>query len=135
MMPLDGADSKPARVAIPQRVVVASIHKVDPSRWREMSKSADFNWHVYLIQEGDSGAVKIGISRNAFWRRTELQGGNPRRIELRAVYESLSRPHTALVEKAVLREFASHRLVGEWMCATWMDVASYIDREFVNGPN
>src|SRR3546814_5368437 len=62
--------------------IMARIRSVHPGLWTDEAKSTRSGvTHIYVIQEGIDGPCKIGISRNAFWRRQDLQSGNHRRSE------------------------------------------------------
>lgn len=74
------------------------------SRARVKGKS-----HVYFIQQGDSGAVKIGCSRNPTQRLAGLQTGHsePLRLLTCAVGSQAQ-------ERALHDRFAHLRVSGEW---------------------
>jgi hypothetical protein len=40
---------------------------------------------IYFIQEGDEGAIKIGVADNPFKRLAEVQCGNPRDLRIAVV--------------------------------------------------
>lgn len=101
---------------------------IPAGRWPEEARaSQEAIYHVYVLQEGDDGATKIGIARNAFWRRRDLQSGNPRPLTLRAVYES-DREHARRIEAAVLSELSDSRISGEWLDVSPAVVIGIIDR-------
>ena len=65
--------------------------------------------HLYLMQAGDSGPVKIGRANDPERRARELQPGCAERINIRAIL-----PTRGAEERALHSRFASLRLVGEW---------------------
>jgi hypothetical protein len=64
--------------------------------------------YVYFIQAG-SGPIKIGVARDAYSRRNDLQIGNHE--PLRVV---LAVPGDVAVESSLHAAFASLRIRGEW---------------------
>lgn len=64
---------------------------------------------VYFIQEGDSGPVKIGFSRDVARRLGELQRQAKAPLRLLVSFEGTRRDEAALHTR-----FADHRLFGEW---------------------
>lgn len=69
---------------------------------------------VYFIQSGEDGPIKIGRAQNIYSRRSELQGGNPELLYIRA-YIPLK--YVAdLAEELLHMYFAQFRLRGEWFC-------------------
>ena len=85
--------------------------------------------HVYIIQEGDGGPVKIGIARNAFWRITDLQCGNFRRLHIRAVFEVADRSTALEIESAAHAELTRHHSLG----GEWFDCLPEIARRVILG--
>lgn len=79
-----------------------------------VNKAATFPCCVYVVQQGDDGPVKIGVAHHPRRRLGGLQGGNPNRLYLRAVFRG-SRDDCLFVEATVLFTYAEHALVGEWM--------------------
>lgn len=109
---------------------MARIRTIKPEFW---PNSQGF-WqgdecHVYVVQEGKSNNIKIGIAANPIWRVSGLRGGNPRPLNLRAVYGG-TRADCVMVEAAVLERVADCRLVGEWFRATPGAVIEFIDDLF-----
>lgn len=73
------------------------------------------NWrHLYVVQEGHDGPIKIGIAANAFWRLSELQVGNHRSLHLRAVFVGDDKRDVYAIEQQVHRFLAEYRIGGEW---------------------
>lgn len=106
---------------------MARIRSVHPDNWKEAATVAADGKHLYVLQEEDDGPAKIGVARNAFWRRFDLQVGNHRRLYLRAVYLCADKTTACSVESAVLREFAEHRITGEWMAVNPAEIINYIN--------
>jgi predicted GIY-YIG superfamily endonuclease len=67
---------------------------------------------LYVIQRGDNGPIKIGISRRLKERIATLQNGNAEKLKVLQVYKMSD------VEKAIHRELAKvAKLEGEWFPA------------------
>jgi hypothetical protein len=64
---------------------------------------------IYFIQAGDDGPVKIGLARDVWKRLSNLQTGVPTRLRLLGIIDG-----SAQKEKLLHRQFAAHRLRGEW---------------------
>ena len=65
--------------------------------------------HLYLMQAGDDGPVKVGRANDPIRRMAVLQSGCAQRINLRAVL-----PGRGSEERAVHEAFRHLRLHGEW---------------------
>ena len=72
---------------------------------------------VYIISEGKSGPVKVGVARNPDSRVRELQSGNPKRLYVADWWQMPDRNEAFAVERAILDEMAPYRMVGEWIDA------------------
>ncbi len=105
---------------------MSRIRSIHPDTWEAASRWGGSGAHVYVIEE-ENGPVKIGIARNAFWRKADLQSGNVRQLQLRAVYQCDTRYEAAAIEKAVLDKFSDARLRGEWLLASFADVVAFIE--------
>lgn len=103
------------------------IRSLHPTLFAESAKQSSHRHHVYIIQEGDDGPVKVGIARNAFWRRQDLQSGNFRRLYLRGVYECAERSDAVVLEARILSNFEKLRIGGEWLNIDPASVAAFID--------
>lgn len=71
-------------------------------------------FHLYFIQEGEAGPIKIGVSEFPNVRAGELQTGNPRPLH---VIRTLPAGHTGAataLERRWHTAFGSQRMVGEW---------------------
>ena len=85
-----------------------------PKAWRETI--------LYVVQRGDDGPIKVGISRNLRQRVRVLQNGNAERVNVLRRYRMLD------IEKAIHRGLGRYlRLEGEWFAA---DLLPLIDRLF-----
>jgi hypothetical protein len=77
---------------------------------------------LYVIQRGDNGPIKVGISRNLKSRIAQLQGGNAEKLKVLRVYRMMD------VERAVHAELErTSRLEGEWFPA---ELLPLVDRFF-----
>src|SRR5262245_49143872 len=77
---------------------------------------------LYVIQRGDDGPIKVGISRRLKNRISQLQNGSAEKLRVLRVYKM------ADVERAVHAELEKRaRLEGEWFPA---DLVSAVDRFF-----
>ncbi len=101
-----------------------TMRRLHESEWPVQDATAWLR-HVYVIQEGDDGPVKVGRAANAFWRRSELQCGNPRKLHVRAVF-LVGRSRAAAIEAAVHERFAGEKLTGEWLSIEWRVAAAVI---------
>jgi len=87
--------------------------------------------HLYVVQENDDGPVKIGIAANAFWRLSELQIGNHRRLRLRAVFEGQDKRHVFELEQRVHARLAEFSISGEWFSCSSEHAISTINEEIL----
>lgn len=93
---------------------MARIRTVSPRNWKSVHEPWGFaRTHLYLIQEGKTGPVKIGIAGHPYRRLAMLQSGNSRRLHLRFVFEG-DMETCVDIEKAVQSFFSKKRLHGEW---------------------
>lgn len=103
---------------------IRSIHPDDwPIRFR-----GNFR-HLYVVQEGDAGPIKIGIAANAFWRVSELQAGNPRQLILRAVFEGPDKRLIFGLEQQVHKRLSEYLISGEWFSCNLDHAISVINKE------
>jgi len=113
---------------------MARIRSVHPGLWTDEAKCTRLGvTHIYVIQEGDKGPCKVGISRNAFWRRQDLQSGNHRPLHLRALFAADDRGHALVVEASAFTHFSGSYLSGEWLDLSPDVIASFIEEEFTRG--
>lgn len=88
--------------------------------------------HLYVIGEtGREVPIKVGRAANALWRLSDLQSGNPRRLELRAVW-SAERGVVARVEVVTHARLADREVLGEWFDATAAEAIAIIESIGVN---
>src|SRR3546814_223065 len=114
--------------------IMARIRSVHPGLWTDEAKSTRSGvTHIYVIQEGIDGPCKIGISRNAFWRRQDLQSGNHRALHLRALFAADDRGHALAAEASALTHFSELYLSGEWLDLSPDVIARFIEEEFARG--
>lgn len=102
------------------------LRLLKPNEWPGASAGSGPYRHLYVIQEGNDGPVKIGVAANAACRRVSLQAGNPRPIVLRAVFVCENKPRAGAMERAVHAHFADARVVNEWF-----DVTPEVVRDFI----
>jgi len=112
---------------------MARIRPVHPDLWADEAKAAKLGSHVYIIQEGDSGPCKVGIARNAFWRRMDLQSGNYRPLHLRQLFQADERHQAIIAEAAVHKHFSQDRISGEWFSTPPEIIAAFLTEEICNG--
>lgn len=65
--------------------------------------------HVYFIQQGDGGSIKIGYSKNPAQRLASLQTGHSESLHMRAIA-----PGSMAQERALHDRFSHLRVSGEW---------------------
>lgn len=70
--------------------------------------------HVYLIQEGKDGPVKVGMANKPEKRLSELQVGNPTELFLVEVIELNDREKAKNLEDDVYRRCYKWHIRGEW---------------------
>lgn len=87
--------------------------------WKERLEKPLF---VYVIQDGDDGAVKIGKAYNPVSRLSELQCGNPRTLGLRSA--ALVSDYT---EEHLHAQWKRFNVRGEWF-GSWVRPAGKPDR-------
>lgn len=68
---------------------------------------------LYLISEGPSGPVKVGVSKDCGNRAKELQTGNARPLSLVAAWR-MDRAEAFRTERELREELEDRALVGEW---------------------
>jgi hypothetical protein len=70
--------------------------------------------YVYVIKTVDAPRCKIGKARNPERRLSELQTGNPMKLELLACIKCKSDAHALSIEKVAHRAFRGDSKRGEW---------------------
>jgi hypothetical protein len=92
---------------------MARIKTIKPEFWaKENDGWGQARRHIYLIQEGADGPIKVGVAGHPTRRLTTLQAGNSRRLYLCAVYSGTPED-CCEVERQTLKHFG--RLSGEWL--------------------
>jgi hypothetical protein len=77
---------------------------------------------IYVIQRGDNGPIKIGLSENPERRLKQLQTGNGEPLRLIAVIEGNRR-----LEQEIHSTLHNHQGIGEWFMPDDRELA-YIQR-------
>jgi hypothetical protein len=96
------------------------IKAVHSNFWRTVEEPwGGARTNLYLVQEGADGPIKVGIAGHPFRRLSGLQGGNYRRLHMRAIYEGPPGA-CAQVERYLLKYFGT--VGGEWLRAELDDV-------------
>lgn len=76
-----------------------------------MSRGIQYKFYaVYFIQEGVSGSIKIGCTKNVSSRLDALQVANPRPLRLLGIIKT----DDARLEKSWHERFAADCVLGEW---------------------
>lgn len=103
------------------------MNRVQELPRREWPARSRGSWrHVYLIQEGEDGPVKIGIAANAFWRISDLQVGNCRRLRLIAVFICEDNADARAIEQWTHYQLEDAHISGEWFNVPPEEAASLI---------
>lgn len=112
---------------------MARIRTIKPEYWKPVQEPWGFAREtLYVVQEGDTGPIKIGIAAHPFRRLQNLQCGNYRKLHMRIVYEGTSASCQA-VERHALKYFREYRLAGEWLSAELFEVQKYLESFLVEG--
>lgn len=80
---------------------------------------------LYVIG-GRRPPYKVGLATNPARRLSEIQVGNPNRMEIRALFYNSSQRDTRDVERAVHLALRKHRRRGEWFGAELDEIISAI---------
>lgn len=73
-----------------------------------------FTSYLYIVREEDARKpIKVGRGKNAKWRMSQLQTGNPRTLELVATWSGDPEVIKHL-EKGCHKALSDYRLSGEW---------------------
>ncbi len=70
--------------------------------------------YLYIIQSGERGPYKIGITNDLVRRQDELQVGNPEVLYLVASFDFGSESRAQHAERELHKLFKDHRIRGEW---------------------
>lgn len=106
---------------------MSSIRSIHPHLW-PVKQRGDWR-HIYVVQEGDGGPIKVGIAANAFWRLFDLQTGNWRKLNLRAVYVGDSKNEVFLLEQRIHAALGQHAIGGEWFDCRPEDAIELLEQE------
>jgi len=106
---------------------MSRIRSIHPENW-PVNFRGNFR-HLYVVQEGENGPIKVGIAANAFWRLGELQVGNPRRLHLRAVFEGPDKRRIFDLEQRVHGRLSGFAISGEWFDCPAKHAISVINEE------
>ena len=71
-------------------------------------------YHIYIIKDTNNNYRKVGISKDPYRRRSELQIGNAHYLELRRIYEvncNCEKLVHAYLDKLKIDRYGGH---GEW---------------------
>ncbi len=109
---------------------MSAVQRLPETKWPSASAGAGPHRHLYIIQEGDSGPIKIGVAANAGCRRTGLQAGNPRPIFLRAVFTGTDKRLIGGIERRVHAHFADRRVVLEWFAVEPQEAIAFIEQSY-----
>jgi hypothetical protein len=82
---------------------------------------------IYVLQNQQTGAVKVGISTNAEQRRSRIQCQAG--MEIVTLYESPLSTHAVQLEKQIFEQFRFYRTIGEWFNIDPTIVILYIKAE------
>lgn len=69
---------------------------------------------LYIIRQKNDKTIKIGISDDVRKRLSQLQTGNPNRLELLRTLDCGNRETALRIEQVLHKRYASKRLQGEW---------------------
>jgi len=81
---------------------------------------------LYVMRE-EGGSIKVGVANNAQYRRRTLQGGNPRRLMVIALWEFERRAQAYSLERAVHLQYADDRIGGEWFRTSADEMITFIE--------
>lgn len=84
--------------------------------------------HVYFVQVGDAGPIKIGFSIDPVSRFSALQSGHSERLRLLKTL-----PGSIGFERELHRRFAEHRTNGEWFSPS-VEIMAFLDLPAVSTP-
>lgn len=106
---------------------MSRIRSIHPGLW-PIKFRGPFR-HVYVVQEGEAGPVKVGIAANAFWRLSELQVGNHRPLKLCAVFEGDDKRAAYALEQRVHSALSPFAIGGEWFACSPQTAIDLITQE------
>jgi predicted GIY-YIG superfamily endonuclease len=103
-----------------------------PKRKRAKLARENLQPGVYVIQAGDDGPCKIGVSANPERRLAQLQTGNSARLVLVALYLCQTWLIAKTLEASVHVALAPFRLMGEWFRVTPETACREIEKQATN---
>lgn len=106
---------------------MSRIRSIHPDLW-PIKIRGSFR-HLYVVQEGDDGPVKVGIAANAFWRLSELQVGNHRPLKLCAVFEGEDKRDVYAFEQHIHSALSPFAIGGEWFACSPQNAIDLITQE------
>lgn len=83
--------------------------------------------YVYIIENVDNGAIKIGVGNNPEKRLKQLQTGSVSELEL--VYTSYLCSNAFEIEKIVHKKFEKYHIRGEWYKLSKNTVIKYLEEQ------
>jgi hypothetical protein len=81
--------------------------------------------YLYVIEDSERSRVKLGYSQDPESRVGQLQTGNS--SSLRLVYKAWAGDRCGVLERVLHKEFAHHRVKGEWYNMPSDRAANYVD--------
>lgn len=76
------------------------------------------DWHVYFVQAGPNGPIKIGYARRVEKRIEDLQVANHEELKLVASFPCPSLSNAQATERNLHRLFQKQHIRGEWFKGT-----------------
>lgn len=105
---------------------MARIRSIHPG---ELPGYASRARYLYVVGEvGSATPVKVGVARHPKWRLSDLQAGNPRKMELRFAWDCGAGSTALLAEAAIQRQLSLRRVLNEWFDATADEVAALVSK-------
>lgn len=105
-------DAWRAELGAKPRKVLAELDKPEtPAKFFYLPGTATS--HVYFVQSGDDGPIKIGFTRRKGLRLVALQNGSPVKLRMLCAI-----PGGRALERILHDRFAKHRMCGEWFSPT-----------------
>lgn len=81
--------------------------------------------YLYVIEDSSNLRVKLGYSNDPESRVSQLQTGNSSNLSL--VYKAWVGDRCAVLERKLHKEFAHHRVKGEWYNMPSLRAKNYVD--------
>ena len=93
---------------------MSRIRTIKPEECPRRNETWQHEWALYLIEENDTGLIKVGTAWHPRRRLSTLQCGNPRHLSLKYIFVG-SRSDCRFLEKTLLSWMSKDRLVGDWV--------------------